>query len=62
MADQGLRLTVGLLHHIGLLIHLFDDWLNMANKDTKYCQPFMVFDPSDHSGQQHKTGHVLAIK
>jgi len=61
-AGQGLQLTIGLIHHIGLLICLFDDWLDAAEKDPKYCQPFMVFKLLDNSGQQSKWGHVLAVK
>jgi len=29
-SGQGLRLTTGFLHYIGLLIRLFEDWLELA--------------------------------
>jgi len=57
---QGLHLTTGFLHYIGLLIQLFEDWLVIAEHDGEYCQPFNSFDSTDSSGGSHCTGHVLA--
>jgi len=41
---QGLHLTTSFIHHLGLLHHLFDDWLDVAKQDMQYCQAFITFD------------------
>jgi len=60
--DQGRHLTVGYLHHIGLLMRIFEDWINTAEHDGKYCQPFIAFDPASNEIMESKTGYVLATK
>jgi len=57
---QGVRLTTGFLHYIGLLIGLFEDWLVIVERDGKYCQPFICYDSSNTSGRSHKMGYVFA--
>jgi len=54
-------LTSGFIHHFGLLLHLFDDWLNIAKQDMQYCQAFIAFDSTDVLGWQSKTGHILVV-
>ena len=58
---HGLRLTTGFIHHIGLLLRLFDDWLDVAEQDMQYCQAFIAFDSTDTLGRRSKTGYVLAV-
>jgi len=57
---QGLHLTTGFFHYMGLLIWLFQDWLIIVECDAEYCQPFIAYDQSDPSRQSQKTGHILA--
>jgi len=59
-SGHGFQLTVGFIHHLGLLMRLFQDWLCVAECDQEYCQPFIAFPPDDPSDLSSKTGYVLA--
>jgi len=59
-SGHGFQLTVGFIHHLGLLMRLFQDWLRVAECDQEYCQPFIAFPPDDPSDLSSKTGYVLA--
>jgi len=59
--DQGHRLTIGFLHHMGVLMRIFEDWLDIAEQEQQYCQPFIAFDPAIKARDIGKTGYVLAM-
>jgi len=41
-----LHLTLGFLHHMGLFLHIFDDWLNVSDQDMEY-QAFIAYDSTN---------------
>jgi len=61
ISDQGRRLTVGFIHHIGMLLRIFEDWLDSAECDGQYCQPFIAFDPVVTHRTDSKSGYVVAM-
>jgi len=59
--DQGQRLTMGFLHHVGLLIRIFYTWIDTAECNSVYCQLVIVVDPDNPMGLTTKEGYVFAI-
>jgi len=57
---HSLHLTTGFLHHLGLFLCLFEDWLDIADQDMEYCQAFIAYNKTDASGWQSKSGHIFA--
>jgi len=61
-SNQGRHLMVAFLHHLGMLMCIFEDWLNISKCDGQYCQPFIAFDPAAKNSTDTKTRYVLATK
>jgi len=53
------NLTISFLHHLGILMCIFEDWLDIAKGNSQYCQPYIAFDPSAKHSINSKSGHVL---
>jgi len=60
LPGQGVCLTTGFLHYIGLHIWLFEDWLVITERDAKYCQPFICYDSSDPRANCTRLGTCLS--
>jgi len=61
-SDQGRHLTVTFLHHLGMLMCIFEDWLDISKCNGQYCQPFIAFDLAAKNSTNTKTGYILATK
>jgi len=59
--SQGLHITAGFIHHLGLLLCLFEDWLDITKQDMEYCQAFIAYDSTNVLGQWSKSGHILVV-
>jgi len=61
LLGQGMHLTTGFLHYIGLLIWLFEDCLGITERDAKYCQPFICYDSSNSLDRLQKPDMCLLL-